>query len=114
MIQTLNYFPGQISTIFLEILDGYGRVDSDTLPQVTRVILPNFTLASGYPKAMTRLDVGLYYSQFIIPTGGAAVGNYLVDVSFDNLTNDGYRSNTALYQIIVQAPFGNFSATVVG
>jgi hypothetical protein len=114
MIQTLNYFPGQVATIFLEILDGYGRVDSDTLPVVNRIILPNFTLAAGYPTTMFKVDVGLYYYQFTLPTGGAAVGSYLVDVSFDNLTADGYADNTALYQILVQAPFGNFSTTVVG
>jgi len=114
MAQVLNYFPGQLATIFLQTLDGYGnRADSDSLPVITRVIFPNLTLAAGYPVNMARFDVGLYYGQFQLPTGGAAVGNYLVDVFFDNPA-DGYGPKHEIFQIIVQAPFGNFSTKVVG
>src|ERR1700733_8874182 len=113
MGQTLNYFPGQQAVVWLETLDGYGgREDPPSLPMVTRVIFPGFTLATGYPQPMTRLDVGLYYSNFTIPTGGIAVGNYLVDTAYISPI-DGYVRNE-IYQLIVQAPFGNFSTTVVG
>ena len=114
MEQVLNYFPGQLATIFLQTLDGYGnRADSSSLPTITRVFFPGFTLACGYPAPMTRLDIGLYYAQFRIPVGGAAVGDYLVDVFYNNPA-DGYGPNHAIYQLTVQAPFGNFSTTVIG
>jgi len=114
MVQILNYFPGQTATIFLQTLDGYGnRADPDQPPSILRVIFPGFTLASGYPKSMNRLDLGLYYAQFTIPTGGTSVGSYLIDVFYDN-PSDGYGPGHELYQLIVQASFGNFSTTVVG
>ena len=113
MLNTLAYSPGQTATVFLETLDGYGqRADGYFTPFVSRLIFPNLVLAAGYPANMTKLDVGLYYYQFILPTGAAAVGSYLVDISF-NAPDTPY-INTALYQIAVNAPFGNFSTTVVG
>lgn len=110
MTQILSYFPGQQVTVFLETkaIDGY-RVDSPTIPMVTRIIFPGFTLAADYPSAMTQLDIGLYYAQFVIPTGAASVGSYLVDVSYTNPSTSVI--NTETYQIIVNAPFGNFSTT---
>lgn len=117
-MQILSYFPGQKATIFLETVNDNGvRTDSTTTPTVDRVIFPGFTLAAGYPQNMTQLDVGLYYYQFILPVGAVAVGNYLVDVSFTNPTNGGnpsnpYFINNKCYQIIVNAPFGNFSTTI--
>lgn len=110
-MQTLNYFPGQKVTIFLETTDGYGvRTDSLTAPVVNRVIFPGLTLASNYPQAMIQLDIGLYYYQFLLPTGAIAVGSYLVDVVFTNPINDVL--TTIGYQILVAAPFGNFSTTI--
>lgn len=110
-MQTLNYFPGQKVTIFLETTDGYGsRADSSTIPLVNRVIFPGFTLASDYPQIMIQLDIGLYYYQFILPTGAISVGSYLIDVVFVNPTNDAI--TTTGYQILVSAPFGNFSTTI--
>jgi hypothetical protein len=110
-VQTLNYFPGQRVTIFLETVDGYGaRSDSLSMPLVNRVIFPSLTLASAYPQPMTQLDIGLYYYQFILPTGAISIGNYLVDVVFTNPANN--TITTTGYQIVVSAPFGNFSTTI--
>lgn len=107
-ISILNYFPGQKVTVFLETVDVEGvRTDVSTLPLVNRVIFPELTLASNYPQYMIQLDIGLYYYQFVLPTGAQAVGNYLVDVSFVNSINGAV--NTKIYQIIVAAPYGNFS-----
>jgi len=109
-VQVLSYFPGQKVTIFLETIDGYGiRVDSVTIPIVDRIIFPGLTLATGYPQLMIHLDTGLYYYQFTLPSGATAVGSYLVDVSFTNYQGI---TNTHGYQIIVNAPFGNFNATI--
>lgn len=112
MTEILSYFPGMQVTIFLEVVDGYGgRADSPSDPMVDRVILPALTLANGYPQIMTRLDVGLYVFHFVLPTGAASVGSYLVDVSFTN--PDIFQTNYRTYQVIVTAPFGNYGLTVV-
>lgn len=111
MIQTLSYFPGTQVTLFLEVVDGYGRVNSITSPQVDGILSPAFLPLPGYPAFMTQIDIGLYYYKFILPQGASAVGSYLAEVSYTY--KDGY-VNSQLYQIVVQAPFGNFSTTVVG
>lgn len=113
MLNTLFYTPGQTATVFLETLDGYGqRADGYLPPVITRLIFPDLTLASGYPAYMVKLDVGLYYYQLVLPSGGASIGSYLVDIAYDNPTT-GY-INTSLYQIEVTAPFGNFGLTIGG
>lgn len=111
MSQTLSYFPGQQVTIFLETKDSNGsRLDCPSLPFVSKVILPTLTLASDYPQDMVNIEEGLYYFQFTLPTGASAVGNYLVDVSYVH-PDTGY-TNTEIYNIVVGAPFGNFSVSV--
>ncbi len=118
MLQTLSYFPGQTATIFLETLDGYGqRINSDGYidgyagPIITRLVFPDLTLADNYPAPMTQLDIGLYYYQFVLPTGAISVGSYLVDIAYINAVTS--YTNTALYQIAVNAPFGNYGITTV-
>ncbi len=111
MIQILNFFPGQKVSIFLETVDGYGtRTDSPATPVVSRIVFPDLTLATGYPQNMVRLDVGLYYYQFVLPTGAVSIGSYLAEVTYINPANDAV--NSSFYQIIVSAPFGNYSASV--
>jgi hypothetical protein len=119
MGQVLSYFPGQQTTIWLQTLDGYTglRADPVSLPMVNRIILPGFTLALNYPQTMTRLDRGLYYAQFVIPTGAIALGSYLIDVSYPTINAlDGYVGGTsyALYEVVVTAPYGNFGTVTVG
>jgi hypothetical protein len=110
MTNILSYFPGQQATVFQEMKDINGvRTDGYGAPVVNRIIFPGFTLASGFPQIMNRFDVGLYYLQFVLPTGAASIGSYLVDVSFVNPTT-GF-TNTNIYQILVSAPFGNFGTT---
>lgn len=106
-MQTLVYTPGQKVTIFLEILDldGY-RVNPSLTPSVSRIFLPDLTLSLGFPLDMIQVDVGLYTFQFTLPTGALAVGSYLIDVEYINPISDDL--NTKLYQVICNAPFGNF------
>jgi len=112
----LYYFPGQKATVFLETKDGYVRADASlpfdgyAVPVITRVVFPDLSLAAGFPKPMIKLDTGLYFFQFTLPTGGSSVGSYLVDVTY-NVPNTSYFT-TKLYQLIVTAPFGNFGVTV--
>lgn len=84
----LYYFPGQKATVFLETLDSNGvRADGytppDGYPIITRVIFPDLTLADGFPQNMTKLDTGLYFFQFTLPTGGSSIGSYGVDVTYN-------------------------------
>lgn len=117
MIPVLSYSPGQTATIFLEVTDGYSnvRVDSTTTPVVNRIFMPDLTLMDGYVQDMTRIDTGLYTFQFVLPTGASAVGSYLVDVIYNSPFTAGGNSgddiNYAAYQIIVNAPFGNYGLT---
>jgi hypothetical protein len=111
MIQTLAYFPGQKVTIYLETVNNIGvRTDSASLPSVQRVIFPDFSLASGYPQNMIKLDTGLYYHQFTLPKGAVSVGSYLVDVSYISPATS--QEIKQIYQITVTAPYGNFNATI--
>lgn len=120
MDQTLTYSPGQLATLFLEIKDADGyRINSLTDPEVTRifqfalndgyVVLDGYLGTDGYAQKMTHLDLGLYFIQLTLPKTAAAVGSYLVDVSFtDPVTT--YPA-TKTYHIIVAAPFGNYGIT---
>ncbi len=111
MPTVLNYTPGQQVTIFEEVKDGYGqRTDDGYVPVVTRIFPPSFNPLTGYPQLMTRLDTGLYYFQFTLPTGAVAVGSYLVDITYLNPVTQLLNTNT--YQIVVTAPFGNFGVTI--
>ena len=131
MLQTLFYSPGQTATIFVEtldengvradaVLDGYlgpsmndgyedGYINTYHNPMVVQLVFPDLSLADDYPVHMVKLDTGLYYYQFILPSGATAVGSYLVDISYSDPTN--YYTKTSLYQISVNAPYGNYSIT---
>jgi hypothetical protein len=110
MAQILSYFPGQTVVVFLETKDATGvRTDCASLPIVNRILFPGFTLADYLPQDMINLDTGLYYYEFTLPTGSTSIGNYLVDVSYINPVTSAV--NTETYQIIVTAPYGNFSIT---
>jgi hypothetical protein len=112
MISFLHYTPGQEVTIYLEILnsDGYrfdGYVDGYA-PVVNRIIKPDLSLMTDgyYPKTMSKIDIGLYRYKFTLPTGSVAVGSYLIDVSYKSSVT--LQLKQQLYQIIVNAPFGNY------
>jgi len=110
MIQSLYYSPGQQATIILEIIsDGY-RVDPIALPLINRIIYPGLTLAAGFPQNMTKIDTGIYRFIFTLPTGASSVGTYLVDGYY--VDPNAFNMVFALYQVIVTAPFGIYSATV--
>lgn len=108
-MHVLHYSPGQKVSIILETLnnDGY-REDGIELPQITRIVFPDLSLADDYPQDMVKLDTGLYYYQFTLPAGGAAVGSYLVDI-MHQFAND--ITKNYLYQVLVNAQFGNFTVS---
>ena len=107
----LNYNPGQLVTIIFETInmagvrsDGYG-----VLPSITRIIFPNFAMASGYPQNMTRIDVGLFFFQFTLPIGAYAVGTYIVDILWQQ-PDTGDPQQTFI-QVNVAAPYGQYSVS---
>lgn len=110
MDQTLSYFPGQQVTIFLTTTDGYGSfADGYFIPQINRIIFPNFTVSPNYPQTMIRYGIGVYYIQFTLPIGAIAIGSYLVDAMYDDPATGFIKHK--IYQIVVTAPFGNFGTT---
>jgi hypothetical protein len=118
MSYVLVYTPGQTATIIQQILtadgyraDGYSFAGSgpNGFPVIARIVFPNLTLAAGYPAAMTKLDTGLYYSKFILPTGSSAVGTYLVDGYWYNPTT--LKLQQMVAEVVVTAPFGQYSVT---
>ena len=112
MSNILSYTPGQTATIVQQVinLDGY-RADGYTgAPIVARIIFPDFSLATGYPLAMTKLDTGLYVSSFILPIGAIAVGMYIVDIYWYNPDTLSLQQDVTL--INVTAPFGLYGATI--
>lgn len=108
-ITVLYHSPGQKASIFLETLNGAGVRADGYLPQVTRVIFPDLSLAADFPQDMVKLDTGLYFFQFTLPINGNSIGSYLVDVLYNKPGTTDYYN--ALYQIVVSAPFGNYSVT---
>ena len=113
-MQILNYTPGALATIFLEINDGYEstRIDAFSDPIVTNILLPNLTNDGydGYQIAMTHIDAGLYVFQYQIPSGASAVGSYLIDISYIHPTT--FVIKKQAFQLVVSAPFGIYSMTV--
>lgn len=110
-MEILNYFPGNVAALFLEITDGYVqykyRADGYA-PIVTRVIKPDATLMSGFPVLMTHLDTGLYTYSFILPSGASSIGNYYAEVSYVDL-NSGLIQLKG-YHLIVSSAFGNYGS----
>lgn len=105
----LYHSPGQKASIFLETLDQAGLRADGYIPVVTRVIFPDLSLAADFPQDMVKLDIGLYFFQFTLPLNGASIGSYLVDVLYNQPGTEDYYNK--LYQIVVNAPFGNYSVT---
>lgn len=122
----LTAVPGQVVTIIFETLlsdgyrddgynaslfgppDGYANDGYYNLPVIERIIFPSLSEADGYPQKMVRIDTGLYYFQFTLPTGASAVGSYIVDLQYINPAGPSNISET-FYQVICSAPFGMYS-----
>lgn len=116
-MQSISFFPGQKATLFLEIKnsDGY-LTDSTTTPVVTRIFrvnssdgyaaLDGYFGSDGYTNPLLKLNEGLYYVKLSLPTGAASLGGYLVQVNYTNPINSFPASK--LYNLYINAPFGNF------
>jgi hypothetical protein len=109
MSTVLSYSPGQLATIAWQVLNAQGfRVDGyGGAPIIARIILPNLTVLPGFPVAMNVLDVGLYNYSFLLPTGAASVGTYLVDIYWYD--PDTLQVQQDFIQINVTSPYGIYS-----
>lgn len=105
----LSYTPGQKATIILETFgtDGY-RMDCPDLPIVANIFGPDFMPIDGYGGNMTQISTGLYGFYYTIPTGAAAVGSYILDVTYIDPITLGNKE--LIYQLLVNAPYGIYSA----
>lgn len=119
MSNILQYSPGQTVTIIQQVFnsdgyraDGYSFSQSglDGAPVIARIVFPSLTLASGYPIIMNKLDTGLYIFSFILPKGASSIGTYMIDVYWYHPTT--LQLQQDIYQVIVIAPFGIYSASV--
>lgn len=70
--------------------------------------MPNVTVAAGFPKVMTKISTGLYQSKFQLPTGGSAVGSYVVQVDYTDPVGN---SKNEIVEVVCTAPFANFSVS---
>lgn len=106
----LNYAPGQTATLVFQTLNSLGaRSDGYGIPVIARIISPNLTLANGFPQPMVRLDVGLFMFQFLLPSLASAVGTYIADVAY--FDPDVGNPKSTFFQIVVNAPFGQYSVS---
>lgn len=112
----LSYMPGQTVTIVQQTVnsdgyraDGYSPYGNGD-PVIARIIYPNLTSATGYPIAMNKIDTGLFYYSFTLPSGAAAVGTYIVDLYWYHPTTGQLQQDVVL--VLVTAPFGLYSVTV--
>lgn len=101
--------PGQTVSLVSQVVDGYGARVDGYVPQVTSVLMPDQTVASGFPLSMTRLDTGLYAAQIQIPSGSSSVGTFIASVLYTDPSTGG--PVWQVYQITVALPFGNASFT---
>lgn len=121
MSTVLAQMPGQNVTIIHQVLnidgyrqDGYivpGYSGPNGEPVIARIVLPKFTLATGYPVTMVKLDTGLYAYSFTLPQGAASVGLYVVDIYWYHPTDFALQQDYVL--VNVTAPFGLYTAIPV-
>lgn len=114
MTTVLSYSPGQTVTIIQQVLnlDGYRADGAQGAPVISRILLPGFTLATGYPVSMSQLDTGLYNYSFVLPTGAVAVGTYVVDLYW--YSPDTGQLQQDFISVLVTAPFGLYSISTIG
>lgn len=110
MSAILQYTPGSQVSVVLQILNETTGVREDgySLPVISQLVLPDLSVSVLYPLDMTRLDTGLYYHRFLLPTGSAALGTYIVDISYTNAAGD---PKNDYVQIVCSATAGQFSVS---
>lgn len=102
MLGCLNYHLGQVVTVFLA-----GDFFVDIVPKITKIILPNLNMASGYPINMTKIDNNTYYHKFVLLNHADFVGPYLVEIVWKDSAGIDKRD---FYQVNVDIMPNKYSA----
>jgi len=109
MSTILQYTPGSQVTVLLQILDSTGiREDGYTTPVISRIILPDLSESSLYPIDMIKIDTGLYYHKFTLPTGSVSIGTYIIDLSWTDSSNN---TKQDIIQILCNPTSGQFTVS---
>lgn len=108
---SINANPGQVVSLTIQTLDGYGSRVDGYVPQVMSIFLPSSTYASGYPTFMSRIDTGFYISRITIPTGASALGTYIASVLWDDPADPDNHEIWQVFMINVASAFGNSSVS---
>jgi hypothetical protein len=103
--------PGQVITLPIQTLDGYGSRTDGYQPTIESILLPNSTFATGYPIVMNKIDTGFYISRITIPTGASALGTYIVSILYDDPANPAHHEIWKIFLINCSLPFGNSSVS---
>lgn len=78
---------GQLVRLVVQTLNASGVPTDGYVPLVQNVIFPDLSIASGYPRQMTRIGTGLYAHGVQLPTGADSLGSYVATVYWEE---DGY------------------------
>ena len=76
-----SYNLGSKARIFLHVTDGGIAFSDITDPMVTKLILPNGSLASSFPKSMTEYD--LEYSIYFYDYTPSVVGDHIAIITYN-------------------------------
>jgi len=114
MVVSINANPGQTVGLSVQVLSNgiYGHAIDGYVPSLNYVLNPDGSSAAGFPVQMTRVAVGTYRSNVVIPSGSSALGTYLASVSWQTLSpvpEQGALTYNELFLINVALPFGNSS-----
>jgi len=89
--------PGDVARIPLEITIN-GEAISVVNPRVQRIVLPDGTDASGYPRPMITIKVGTYMLETIFDK----IGNYIAILQAEL----GNKTIEQIAEFVVEKPFG--------
>lgn len=106
-------YPNQQTNFIFEVVNSIGeRADSATGVVINKIYTPTFSLLSGYPQSLNKLDVGLYSFYITLPIGDENIGSFIVDLEW--LYPNTNQLNQTYYQIISKRPIsigGGFTAS---
>lgn len=105
MVTALFANPGQTVSVFVQVVDGYGRrTDGYAAPTIDFIRLPSGSNSGGYPVAMVPVVTGLFRHTFTIPSGAAGLGTYLISASYPHPVTA--YPQYEIFILHVAAPFG--------
>ena len=115
MSQAIPLFanPGQVVTLAVQTLDGYGDRQDGYVPEITSVYFPDRSLTQGFPAPMVRIEKGLYvyYLNLTAEDMSMVLGTFIVN-AFYSQPGTG-NPVWQVFTVNVARPFGNSSASPI-